>query len=275
MTDPLPEYSDSISGTSLSGPDTLTALWKTDSPLEQNAAITRAALEQCWRRIGVTGDRTCPKLEVYIHCRNCPVIAEAARGFFDREAPEGYVASWARLLEQPEQKAETDALTVLVFRIGSEWLALPIGVLVEVTSLRTLHRIPHREGTVLEGLVNVRGQLQVCVSLHRLLGVNTAVTDIKPVPDRLPADSQGQGAVTKRLLVVEQQGIRRSDRWVFGVDEVAGVQNVEQSAMRTTPSTVNQSSARFCRTLFKAEDRTVGMLDEARIFDNLRTLVAP
>ena len=44
--------------------------------------------------------------------------------------------------------------------------------------------------------------------------------------------------------------------------------------MRTTPSTVNQSSARFCRMLFKADDRTVGMLDDARIFEGLRTLVA-
>jgi chemotaxis-related protein WspD len=274
MTDPLSEYSDFISSTSLRGTDPHTSLWKTDSPLEQNAAITRAALEQCWRQIGVTGDRTCPKLEVYIHCRNCPVIAEAARGFFDREAPDGYVASWERLLEQPEQTSETDALTVLVFRVGSEWLALPIGVLVEVTSVRTLHRIPHREGTVLEGLVNVRGQLQVCVSLHRLLGVNAAATDTKPLPDKISDDARGKGAVTKRLLVVEHQGIRRGDRWVFGVDEVAGVQNVEQSAMRTTPSTVNQSSARFCRMLFKADDRTVGMLDDARIFEGLRTLVA-
>jgi chemotaxis-related protein WspD len=274
VTDPLSEFSDSNAVPSLRGPDPLAILWKTDSPVEQNAAITRAALDQCWRRIGVTGDRTCPKLEVYIHCRNCPVIAEAARGFFDREAPEGYVASWERLLEQPEQKSETDALTVLVFRVGSEWLALPIGVLVEVTSLRTLHRIPHREGTVLEGLVNVRGQLQVCVSLHRLLGVNPAVTDTKPLPDRISDELRGQGAVTKRLLVVEHQGVRRGERWVFGVDEVAGVQNVEQSAMRTTPSTVNQSSARFCRMLFKADDRTVGMLDDARIFEGLRTLVA-
>jgi len=273
MTDPLSEYSNSIFSPSLRGPDPLTTLWKTDSPLEQNAAINRAALEQCWRQIGVTGDRSCPKLEVYIHCRNCPVIAEAARGFFDREAPDGYVASWERLLEQPEQTSETDALTVLVFRVGSEWLALPIGVLVEVTSVRTLHRIPHREGTVLEGLVNVRGQLQVCVSLHRLLGVNAAATDTKPLPDKISDDARGTGAVTKRLLVVEHQGIRRGDRWVFGVDEVAGVQNVEQSAMRTTPSTVNQSSARFCRMLFKDDDRTVGMLDDARIFEGLRTLV--
>jgi chemotaxis-related protein WspD len=273
VTDPLSEYPELISGVSLRGPDPLTSLWKTDSPLEMNAAITRAAIEQCWRRIGVTGDRTCPKLEVYIHCRNCPVIAEAARGFFDREAPDGYVASWERLLEQPEQKSETDALTVLIFRVGTEWLALPIGVLVEVTSLRTLHRIPHREGTVLEGLVNVRGQLQVCVSLHRLLGVNAAVTDIKPLPDRISDDLREHGAITKRLLVVEHQGLRRDDRWVFGVDEVAGVQNVEQSAMRTTPSTVNQSSARFCRMLFKADDKTVGMLDDARIFEGLRTLI--
>ena len=34
----------------------------------------------------------------FIHCRNCPVFAAAARTFFDRPAPEGYLADWSRWL---------------------------------------------------------------------------------------------------------------------------------------------------------------------------------
>ena len=52
----------------------------------------------CWSHIGVSGDRTCPELSSFIHCRNCPVFAAAARTFFDRPAPEGYLAGWSRWL---------------------------------------------------------------------------------------------------------------------------------------------------------------------------------
>ena len=52
----------------------------------------------CWNRIGTSGDRTCPELQIHIHCRNCPVFASAARTFFDRPAPEGYLAEWTQWL---------------------------------------------------------------------------------------------------------------------------------------------------------------------------------
>ena len=34
--------------------------------------------EQCWNRIGVRGDRSCPELVQYTHCNNCPVFAAEA-----------------------------------------------------------------------------------------------------------------------------------------------------------------------------------------------------
>ena len=60
---------------------------------------------ECWNRIGIGGDRSCPELETHIHCRNCPVHAQAARAFFDRPAPEGYLADWTELLAQEKQAA--------------------------------------------------------------------------------------------------------------------------------------------------------------------------
>ena len=63
-----------------------------------------ASGSDCWHRIGVSGDRSCPELNAFIHCRNCPVFAAAARTFFDRPAPEGYLADWSRWL------AESDGL---------------------------------------------------------------------------------------------------------------------------------------------------------------------
>ena len=47
----------------------------------------RQPMPECWRIVGVSGDRTCPELATVIHCRNCPVLTEAARTFFERTAP--------------------------------------------------------------------------------------------------------------------------------------------------------------------------------------------
>jgi chemotaxis-related protein WspD len=224
-----------------------------------------APMPECWRRIGVAGDRSCPELEAFIHCRNCPVLAAAARTFFDRAAPAGYLDDWRAILEEPAAAPATDTTSVLVFRIGGEWLALPTAVLVEVTPLRTLHRLPHRSGGVLAGIVNIRGQLQLCASLHELIGIAGG----PPAGGAAPLDH-----ATGRLLVVERPAAETADRWVFGVDEVAGVHRVTKGMLRAVPSTVGHAGGRLSSALFAWQDRTVALLDEARVFDGLRDRIA-
>src|SRR5580698_2004536 len=113
----------------------------------------------CWNKIGVTGDRSCPELNTFIHCRNCPVYAAAARTFFDRPAPEGYLADWSRWLAgsgvpnagdqgngdgEDEAQSQEEKLSVLIFRLGPEWLAFRTQTVAEVTTIRPVHRVPHR-----------------------------------------------------------------------------------------------------------------------------------
>jgi chemotaxis protein methyltransferase WspC len=209
-------------------------------------------MPDCWRTIGISGDRSCPELERFIHCRNCPVVADAARAFFDRPAPEGYLESWRHVLEQPEVGTDPRSTSVLVFRLGEEWLGLPATVLVEIAPPRRVHRLPHARSAVLEGLVNIRGQLRPCIDLGRLLGL-----------ERTPGPV---GMDDRRLLVVDHRG----DCWVLAVDQVAGVHRVPQSSLRSAPSTVSAGSLHATTALFVAHDRTVGLLDEARLLDGLR-----
>lgn len=237
-------------------------------PRSQPAAV-KAPVPECWRRIGVAGDRSCPELETFIHCRNCPVLAEAARTFFDRGAPAGYLDDWRLLLEEPAEAIAADTTSVLVFRLGNEWLALPTTVLVEVTLVRALHRLPHRSDGVLAGIVNVRGQLQLCASLHGLVGLPGGPESAAPGA----GGDEAIGKTTARLLVVERQAEGGADRWVFGVDEVAGVQRIEKAALRPVPSTVGHAGGRLSSALFAWQDRTVALLDEARVFDALQERV--
>ena len=164
------------------------------------------AVDDCWNRIGVNGDRTCPELSEHVHCRNCPVFAGAARAFFDRRAPEGYLAEWADLLGRPRRDAgRSTTRPLLVFRLGVEWLALALSVVAEVTALRPVHRVPHRTNRVFSGLVSLRGQLQLCVSLHGLLDVDPADPAVEPAGEP-PAGRDPQGV---RDLGLPGRGGRR------------------------------------------------------------------
>lgn len=226
-----------------------------------------APMPECWRIVGVSGDRSCPELETFIHCRNCPVLAEAARTFFDRAAPAGYLDDWRAILEEPAAAADAGTTSVLVFRLDKEWFALPATVLVEVTTVRPLHCIPHRADGGLAGLVNIRGQLQLCMSLHALLGLPGGPAAAAP-----GAPSADAGAA--RMLVVERTGEQGMERWVLGADEVAGVHRLPRAALRSVPSTVSQAQARCSTALFDWQDLTVGLLDESRLFEGLSGMVS-
>jgi chemotaxis-related protein WspD len=215
----------------------------------------------CWNRIGISGDRSCPELERHIHCRNCPVYSSAARGFFDRPAPDGYVEEWTRLLASPVAPPKSDDLGVLIFRLGDEWLALRAGVVVEVTTPRPVHRIPHRTNETLAGLVSLRGRLQLMVSLHGLLGVETAGASAP--------GAAGATAGPSGLFVVIRQGVQT---WVFAAEEVGGVHRFSRASMSAVPSTLANPAYSFSQAVIPWEGRSVGLLDDARAFEALKGL---
>ena len=77
------------------------------------------AVDDCWNRIGIRGDKSCPRLAEHIHCRNCPVHAAAAVRLLDRYAL-GAEGEQAASVE--DEAPPGDAY--LLFRLGEEWLAL-------------------------------------------------------------------------------------------------------------------------------------------------------
>lgn len=209
-------------------------------------------VDDCWNRIGVNGDRSCPELAEHVHCTNCPVFARAARSFFDRPAPDGYLAEWSAELTQPFQEEEPAYVSVVVFRLGGEWLALATRALVEVTQPRPTHRVPHRSNHVFLGLVNIRGQLHLLMSLHGVLGVGTDAAD----------------SPARRLLVVEHKG----DRWVFAADEVLTVERVRLDQLGKVPGTLANPAHSFTQAVFPWHGRHVGFLDEQRLLTAFRSL---
>lgn len=226
-----------------------------------------ATIDDCWNRIGVCGDQTCPELARFVHCHNCPVFSTASERLLAAPPPAGYLEEAQARLAAPAEVVVPDAHSALVFRIGEEWLALPVQVLVEVHAPRSIHRIPHRGG-LLAGMVNIRGELELCVRLGQLLAITS--TEAKSTNKQSAAAvATAPAATTARLLVVQFD----RERWVFPVDEVDQVYRFHASDLSAVPATVARFGGRMSSGLFTHNDRTIGFLDTNRLRQALGTRV--
>jgi chemotaxis-related protein WspD len=204
----------------------------------------------CWNVIGVEGDMTCPELKTVIHCRSCPVLHNAGRALFDREPPEGYLREWAAALSHEVVHHAKETKSVVVFRVGREWLGLETSLFVEVTENKPKRRIPHKASGVLNGLVNIRGQVEICASMRALLSL-------------APRDDAETAA--GRLLVLE----RDRERWVVEVDEVMGMHRYSDEDATPAPATLETSAGAFTRAVLMVGDRSVSVLDGSAVWDAL------
>lgn len=218
-------------------------------------------LNNCWNQIGVQGDSSCSKLQTHIHCRNCPVYSTTGRHLLEREADADYVNEWTRVLAQEKVVATRQlnvagTLSVAIFRLGSEWLALPAHLFKEVTPPCSVRTLPHRSNKVFLGLVNIRGEIQVCISLTHLLGLETA---------SLTLSQRMSHVIYQRMVVVEKE----ENIWVFAVDEMYGVHRIALEELTHVPATVAKASQTYTKHLIKWQDKNVNYLDEELIFYTL------
>jgi chemotaxis-related protein WspD len=213
---------------------------------------------ECWQQIGVSGDGTCPELAKVIHCRNCPVYAAGGRQLLEREPPADYLREWTQALAEAKDEARTaETFSVLIFRLGTDWLALSTHVCQEVAEMRPIHTLPHRSGPVLLGLVNIRGEIRLCVSISQLLGLES--------PDdsnRVPRRHQAQPC----LVVMARDG----DHWVMRVDQLHGIQRFPLSALREAPVTVAKATPGLIKGVIAWQEQGVGYLDDELLLRALR-----
>jgi chemotaxis-related protein WspD len=226
----------------------------------------QVALDDCWNRIGVRGDRSCAELRRHIHCRNCPVFSAAARARLDVPAPAGFRQTATEHFARPAQAeagyaVSADTQSVIVFRLRAEWYAIRTAVCLEIADLRPIHSLPHRRDGAVLGVANVRGGLLVCVSLAFILGVTAQ-------PEAAPA--QSRRAAVPRLLVTRGS----AGAVVFPVDEVQGMERFRARDLKDIPATVARARATYTQALMPLGDRTVGLLDEQLLFYTVERALA-
>lgn len=212
-----------------------------DSPAAPNAATpVEPGADGCWRSIGVTGARSCPRLQEYIHCRNCPVYAAAGRALLEQPASPAQLVEWTAGIAQERQERQRGTLSAGVFRIGEEWLALPTTFFFEVVNCMPIRRLPHAKDGIMLGLTVIRGEILLCMSLAALLGIDP-----------------GEEEPTRFCVIGGTDG-----RWVFPVQEVKGILHYRQAELQPVPTALNVGVQVFSHGLLDFNDWQAGLLDE-------------
>ena len=203
--------------------------------------------ERCWADIGTWGDRTCPLLPAAVHCRNCEVFARNGRQLLDRVPPDDYLRGWTDVLAdaRKEQTERQDA--AIIVSLGDAYYALRAAVCREVLQAQVIRRIPHRSNEFVMGLVGVRGELRVCVSLFAL--------------------GMGEGATgTYDKMVLLERGGRE---WVVAVSGIHGIHRFGSADIEPVPQTLAQSPNPFTTGLVRWQDRMVGVLDDELLLSTI------
>jgi len=190
-----------------------------------------------------------------MHCHNCPTYHEAGRSLLDRELDEDYLDLQKEVVARQKDLREW-TLSVTVFRVEGEWLALPSAALKEITEARVIRAVPHRSGQELLGLANIRGELVICVSLRHLLGISGGSPNETITP-----------IVWPRLVVAEQG----EERWAFPVEEVWGMWRLDPASIQKTPATLANDASSFTRGIFDWWELKVGLLDEESLCRAVRS----
>ncbi|MCP4406132.1 MAG: chemotaxis protein CheW [bacterium] len=224
--------------------------------MSKNAGVK----ENCWKRIGVWGEEdrlSCPELERVIHCRNCELFTRAGRTLLERELPENYKYEWTEVLASKKEEEMLGTISVLIFRLEREWLALSTQLFEEIIDVEQveslLHSIPHRMNPVLMGVINIHGEIRMCISLKGLLKLESA------------NEQEDRTMQYKRMMVVQGDG----EQWVFPVDEIQGIYRIHPKTLQNVPVTVAKARTTYTKGIFEWRQHQVALLDEELLLHNL------
>ena len=222
------------------------------------ASETLETIDDCWNRIGVVGDQSCPKLPANVHCRNCDVYADAAQRNLQRPVDDRYRQEWASHFRAVQADGELKDSSVLVFRIGREWLALPTQVFDSVAPQARAHVLPHRSGRGLLGIVNISGKLYPCMSLASLLGIDE---------HGAPA-AKGRHTFARLLLMRWEE-----QSFALPVADLHGIVRYASTTLQTPAATLNKGLSRYLSGVITEGDMRIGCLDTALIGFQLARLL--
>lgn len=208
-------------------------------------------IDDCWNQIGVfskEGQR-CERLAELAHCLNCEQYTGTGRLLLNRPLPDDYRRELSDRLSRPLIRESHTTQSAFIFRAGDEWLGVTSSLIKEVVNMGPIHSIPHKSSRIFRGIVNIRGRLELCVSIGGVL--------------RIEPGTKHQGVpASERLIVAAKDG----QSIVFPVSEVMGPLVYNPGVLRPLPITVSGSKAVYTKGILNLNDQEIGMLDDTMLF---------
>ncbi len=182
------------------------------------------------------------------------------------EAPEldpsvlNHTSSEALALERAKEYAlpktikKRGGISVISFRIGSEWLGMASDLVKQVMSPREIRSIPHRTGphrtgNIIKGIANYKGEILVVVSLRDLLGID-------------PSDEKEQNKTTPSHTYPRTMLIGREGRAIaIPVDELYGKVQYQRDGLHEAPATLRKAMRCYALGIIEMGGRQIGILD--------------
>jgi chemotaxis-related protein WspD len=209
------------------------------------------AIDDCWNRVGVfsKNEKSCPRLLEFAHCQNCDQYISSGRLLLNRPLLDDYRRELSERLCQPRVHEPKTTRSAFIFRAGDEWLGVKSSLIKEVVDMGPIHSIPHKSSRIFRGIVNIRGRLELCVSIGGVLRIEPgAIRPGTPVPERLIVAAKGGQSI------------------VFPVSEVMGPVPYNSSTLKPLPITVSGSKAVYTKGILRINNTEVGMLDDTMLF---------
>lgn len=211
----------------------------------------------CWNQMGVwrKHEEICPKLASVIHCRNCDTYIGAGLALLDRDLPDGYTTDNTESYRQDKREQSENLFSCIIFRTGAEWYAIKSSILCEICETSEVHSIPHNRQEIITGLVNIRGEIEICISFSDLSTVHSS-----------PKKNTGKA----RMIILNLD----SGKYVYQADEVMGIFNINESTVNKTPSSIAATGTHLVQGMFDFKDTHIGLLDPLLINRRLMEVLA-
>lgn len=178
----------------------------------------------------------------------------SANKLFERMPELTYLEEWASLLAQvPEKDAEIKETSLVIFRLSDEWFALPTLIFSEIGAQYTINSMPYYHDPAILGVINLKGQLRVCFSLHVLL-------DLKKSPlVNFP-----------RFLAISD----KNEIWTTPVDEVKGIYQYDLSLLSNVPVDFANMRENFLKGVINWNEKNIYLINDEILFSSLRRRIS-
>ncbi|MBA2367883.1 MAG: chemotaxis protein CheW [Candidatus Protochlamydia sp.] len=141
--------------------------------------------------------------------------------------------------------------SIIVFCLAGEWWGMRTFFFKKIIMQLPIHKLPHKKGKLLLGIVNIEGKLEICISLNELLGIGSFLKRQDPAA---------------RMIVMAHESLL----WVSPVDRVEGIYLINTKLLQNVPSTILNTTSNFLDGILLHNDKSIGIINEIGVFDSLK-----